>query len=281
MVRGVYYGGNGVWHDATGSAYPDWVQIAFAGTRTIDQINVFTVQDAWSAPSEPTPGMTWSQWAVKNFTVFYWTGSTWQTVPNGVVSDNNLVWRSITFPPLTTSHIVVWIEGATDGWSRLTEIEAFASNRIGPGFVSSVNTPPAVSLTSPADGASSAAPATVTFAATASDADGTVQKVEFYVGATLVGTDTSSPYSMTWSAPIGSHSVAAVATDNLGAVTVSSWRSFTVTAAPLVSTAVFRPAIPADKVDYYVLEVFAMGADPSTAAPVATQVPWPARCRER
>jgi hypothetical protein len=62
-----------------------------------------------------------------------------------------------------------------------------------------------------------------------------------------------------------------VATDNLGAVTVSSWRSFTVTAAPLVSTAVFRPAIPADEVDYYVMEVFAAGADPNTAAPVATQ----------
>jgi hypothetical protein len=135
----------------------------------------------------------------------------------------------------------------------------------------SVNSPPAVSLTSPADGASVAAPATVTFAATASDADGTVQKVEFYVGTTLVGTDTSSPYSMAWSAPIGTHSVSAVATDNLGAVTVSSWRNFTVTAAPLVSTAVFKPAVPANEVDYYVIEVFAAGADPSTAAPIATQ----------
>jgi hypothetical protein len=133
------------------------------------------------------------------------------------------------------------------------------------------NQPPAVSLTSPADGASFAAPATVTLAANASDSDGTVQKVEFYVGTTLVGTDTSSPYSMTWAAPIGVHSVSAVATDNLGAVTVSSWRTFTVTAVALPSTAVFKPASPANEVDYYVMEVFAAGADPNTAAPVATQ----------
>ena len=135
----------------------------------------------------------------------------------------------------------------------------------------SASTPPTVSLTSPTHGASFVAPATVTFAATAADADGIVAKVEFYVGATLVGTDTTSPYSMTWSAPVGSHSVSAVATDNLGAVTVSSWRDFTVTAAAVLGTAVFRPAAPADDVDYYVMEVFAAGADPSTAAPIATQ----------
>ncbi len=110
--RGLGYGAGGVWQDATGSAYPDWVQIAFAGTRTIDQVNVFTVQDAWSAPSEPTPGMTWSQWGVNKFTVFYYNGSTWLAVPNGVVYGNSLVWKSITFPPVTTSHIIVWIEGA-------------------------------------------------------------------------------------------------------------------------------------------------------------------------
>ena len=35
----------------------------------------------------------------------------------------------------------------------------------------------------------------MTLSATASDSDGTISKVEFYNGTTLLGTDTTSPYS--------------------------------------------------------------------------------------
>jgi hypothetical protein len=36
----------------------------------------------------------------------------------------------------------------------------------------------------------------VTLNATAADSDGTISKVEFYNGTTLLGTDTSNPYSL-------------------------------------------------------------------------------------
>ena len=133
------------------------------------------------------------------------------------------------------------------------------------------NVAPTVSMTSPSNGASFVAGASVTFAATASDTDGTIQKVQFYLGTTLVATDTTSPYSTTWPAVVGSHSVSAVATDNQGAVTVSAWRDFTVTATALPGKAIFKPASPADAVNYYVFEIFAAGANPSVAAPIATQ----------
>jgi len=85
------------------------------------------------------------------------------------------------------------------------------------------NTPPVVNITAPANNASYTAPAAVTITATASDADGTVAKVEFYNGATLLGTATSSPYSYSWSnVPNGTYSLTAKATDNGGAVTTSS-----------------------------------------------------------
>ena len=103
------------------------------------------------------------------------------------------------------------------------------------------------------------------------DRDGTIQNVRFYLGTTLIATDTTSPYSTTWPAVVGSHSVNAVATDNHGAVTVSAWRDFTVTATALPATAIFVPASPADAVDYYVFEVFAAGANPNVAAPIARQ----------
>ena len=63
---------------------------------------------------------------------------------------------------------------------------------------SATNQLPTVSMTSPTAGASFTAGDNVTLQATASDSDG-ISKVEFYRGSTLIGTDTTSPYSVVWS----------------------------------------------------------------------------------
>jgi hypothetical protein len=85
------------------------------------------------------------------------------------------------------------------------------------------NQAPTVSLTSPTAGQTYTAPATVAIAANAADADGTVSKVDFYQGTTLLGTDTSSPYSYSWqNVAAGNYSITAKATDNGGATTTSS-----------------------------------------------------------
>jgi hypothetical protein len=57
---------------------------------------------------------------------------------------------------------------------------------------------PTVALTSPSNGSSFTAPATVSLAANASVTGSTISKVEFYNGSTLLGTDTSSPYTFSW-----------------------------------------------------------------------------------
>ncbi len=139
------------------------------------------------------------------------------------------------------------------------------------GTSGTTNSAPNVSMTSPATGASFLVGAIVPLTATASDSDGTVQKVEFYLGSLLLATDTTSPYSTTWPAVLGSFSVSAVATDDKGARTVSAWRDFVVTASAILGTAVFKPVTPVGAADYYVLEVFQAGANPNTAAPIATQ----------
>jgi hypothetical protein len=91
------------------------------------------------------------------------------------------------------------------------------------------NSPPAIALTSPVAGATFVAPATIVLSATASDADGTIAKVEFSAGAMLVGTVTAAPYSVTWSGvAAGSHTITARATDNAGAATTSVPVSITV-----------------------------------------------------
>jgi hypothetical protein len=106
--------------------------------------------------------------------------------------------------------------------------------------------------------------------ASATDSDGTIARVEFYADSALVGSDTTSPYSIIWSgAPEGTHSLTAVAYDSKGGMTVSSAREVLVTASALPDTLMFTPAIAAS-LDRYVLEIFAAGADPSSATPVAT-----------
>src|SRR5690606_24021317 len=52
--------------------------------------------------------------------------------------------------------------------------------------------------------------------------DGTIAKVEFFNGTTRLGTDTSAPYTYTWSnVKAGTYNITAKATDNKGATTVS------------------------------------------------------------
>jgi predicted phage tail protein len=145
---------------------------------------------------------------------------------------------------------------------------------VSPGVTVTVkaNQAPTVSLTSPTSGTTFTAPASIALTASATDSDGTIQKVEFYNGATLLGSSTTSPYYFTWpNVPAGSYSVGAAATDNLGAKTVSAWVDFTVGATSTLSKAIFTPAVVPDTVSYYLFEVFPTSADPNTAAPVASQ----------
>jgi hypothetical protein len=82
---------------------------------------------------------------------------------------------------------------------------------------------PAVSITSPSDGQAFTAPATIPIVATASEPGGSISKVEFFSGTTLLGTATTSPYSYTWSnVPSGSYSVTAEAFDAAGDTATSA-----------------------------------------------------------
>ena len=90
-----------------------------------------------------------------------------------------------------------------------------------------------MSLTSPAAGVVGTAPASVTVSSNASDSDGTIASVAFFANGAPIGTDTSSPYSISWTGvAAGTYSLTAVATDNLGATTTSNAVSVTVN--PLV-----------------------------------------------
>ena len=95
--------------------------------------------------------------------------------------------------------------------------------------------PPTVSLTSPVNGSVFNASSNITLTATASDSGGSISKVEFFQGSSLIGEKTTSPYTLNWlSVPSGTYSLTAVATDNKGITATSTPVSIVVNAPPVV-----------------------------------------------
>jgi hypothetical protein len=86
-----------------------------------------------------------------------------------------------------------------------------------------------VTITSPADGSSFVAPASITISANASDSDGTVSKVDFFSGPSLLASAATSPYNFVWNnVQAGNYILTVTATDNLNASNTSAALSVTV-----------------------------------------------------
>ena len=123
---GANWGAGGGWNDATYGAYPDWVQIDFNGLKSINQIDVITLQDNYQNPVEPNQTMSFSSYGIIAYEVQYWNGSAWVTIPGGSVTGNNKVWRQFGFPSISTDKIRVLINNTASGdWSRIVEVEAY------------------------------------------------------------------------------------------------------------------------------------------------------------
>src|ERR1051326_5524287 len=150
------------------------------------------------------------------------------TTITGYQSTNGTTWTAVGSMTLSTASMFVGLAASSDD-PAVTATHVFDNVVVS---TPTANQPPTAALTAPANGATFTAPATVTVSANASDTDGTIAKVDFFAGSTLIGTDTTSPYSVTWSgAAAGTYTVVAVATDNDGDSTTSAGATVTVTAA--------------------------------------------------
>jgi hypothetical protein len=97
------------------------------------------------------------------------------------------------------------------------------------------NAPPAVSIAAPANGAVFTAPASISVRAEATDSDGAIAKVEFFDGATLIGSVVTPPFEVTLAnAAVGTHALTARATDNQGATATSAPVNVLVNAVPVI-----------------------------------------------
>jgi Bacterial Ig-like domain (group 3) len=118
-------GGSGGWKDATADVWPDWLQVNFNGSKTIDRVVVYSVQDAFTSPVEPTGTMTFSLYGLRDFSVQAWNGSAWITL--GTVTGNTLVKRIVTFAAYTTDRIRILVTSSLSNYARITEVEAWTS----------------------------------------------------------------------------------------------------------------------------------------------------------
>ncbi len=132
-----------------------------------------------------------------------------------ITAEPALSWNCVNVTSTAAYKYVRYISPA-GGYGNVAEIEFYGTAVI-------TNVSPTVSITSPTASASFTTPASVNITATASDSDGSISKVEFFVGATLVNTDYTAPYSYTWSTSgTGSYTITAKATDDDGASTSAS-----------------------------------------------------------
>ena len=140
-----------------------------------------------------------------------------------------------------TSHIETNLEGASvvDGNLALSLTpQQYQTFRL---FTSETvsDVPPSVSLTAPSNGATFAVQSNVRLNAMATDADGSISKVEFFNGKTKLGESTSAPFSLTLeSLPAGNYQLSAKATDNRGKAMASSPIKIIVTNTAAGSTSV-------------------------------------------
>ena len=120
----------------------------------------------------------------------------------------------------------VW-QGPTAGRKSITAKATDNTNQVAVSSVIQIiigaNAIPVVSITAPQNNAKVPAGNSLTISANATDANGAIQKVEFFNGSQKLGEDLTQPYTFVWdNVPAGSHSLTAKATDNQNAVATSS-----------------------------------------------------------
>jgi hypothetical protein len=184
---------------------------------------------------------------------------------------------------VTSPYSVTWnTTSAANGTHTLTAVarDATGNSTVSAGISVVINNAdtvaPTISIQSPSAGGTVSGSA-LSITAIATDNVGIIG-VQFKVdGVNVAAEDVTSPYSVTWNtttAANGTHTLTAVARDAAGHTTVSTVVTVTVNnTSSLVWTVIFQASADhaSSLLTGYRLEVFANGANPATATPIATR----------
>jgi len=60
-------GTSGNWQDAPpANSFPHWLQLDFGSSKTINEVDVFSLQDNWTTPIEPTESTTFTLYGMSS-----------------------------------------------------------------------------------------------------------------------------------------------------------------------------------------------------------------------
>ncbi len=197
-------GAYGNWRGEADYGATDWVSFSWDTAKTLNAFEVYWWNDG--------AGIATPNTAV----VEYWNNNAWVSLGNINTVLNQ--YNRIDFAEVATTSIRVSM--SSDLATGILEASVWGTN--GDTTPPTPNVAPTVNLTSPIADAIYTSGDMIALAATATDSDGVITKVEFYDGQTLISTDTTAPYNRDWPAEAGNHSITAKAYDDDGAVTTSS-----------------------------------------------------------
>src|SRR5439155_17618045 len=86
------------------------------------------MRDDYTTQTDPSSTQTFANYGVTGFNVQYWDGSAWTTVSGGTITGNNLVWKKVSFPSVTTTKLRVVANSAVDSVARIAEVEAWGTS---------------------------------------------------------------------------------------------------------------------------------------------------------
>jgi hypothetical protein len=133
----------------------------------------------------------------------------------------------------------------------------------------SATTPPSVSINNPLNGFSFSTGESVSIEASAIDADGQVTSVDFLINGVSIGSDTETPYQISWIGVEGLVKITAVAHDNLGFSATSE--EIEITIVPLGAPQV-NISSPSPSASFVVNEPVVITADASDSDGLVTLV---------
>lgn len=118
-------GNAGGYYNANSAGTRD-LTVDFGQSRTITEIDVISLRNAYNDTSAVTLTETFSSYGAVAYNVQYWNGSSWVDIQ--AVSGNNKVWRQFTFSSITTTKIRLQNITGADNYARIVEVEAWGNS---------------------------------------------------------------------------------------------------------------------------------------------------------
>ena len=125
--KGQDWENGGGWNDFTRGIWPDDWTVTFNGAQSIAEIRLYTLQNDFRNPQEPTPLTPADLYGISDFEVQTCNGATCTTIPVvGTVTGNDKAMRVFVLStPVTATGVRIKVNNGRVHYSRIVEVEAF------------------------------------------------------------------------------------------------------------------------------------------------------------